>query len=307
MAYRDAQVIEIATAQGGLVRRDQLVALGATHKVVGRLRRSGVLRQVTADVFVLAGVAISPERREQVALWEAGDHAALSHASAAARWAFPRVGAGAVEVVIPHGVPRPRSTIGRVHVTRCLKPEDVVALHGVRVTSPSRTVIDLACRLGPRHLEECLQDLRRRHLIDLDEMHEKLAMNPRRRVSGVARVERIVAHLGARPAGDSWLEDRFVEVLAEGGRRLPETQVWIVVDGHRYRVDGLWMPERLVVELDGHEFHSAKAHRRADAERAARITGAGYGLVVFTYDDVVDRPGYVLEMADHHLAMRRAA
>jgi hypothetical protein len=45
-----------------------------------------------------------------------------------------------------------------------------------------------------------------------------------------------------------------------------------------------------VVELDGHEFHSSREHRRRDAERAARLTGAGWQLVVFTYDDVVRRP-----------------
>lgn len=307
MADIDGRVVELAASQEGMIRREHLIALGATSKVIARMRRVGVLRQVTTDTFALGGVPLTAGRRERVALWQAGSLGALSHASAAARWTFPRVGPGATEVVVPHGTTVPRSTVGRVHVSRRLPATDIVVLDGWRVTSPERTVIDMAARLGPRHLEECLLDLRRRHLVDVDAFHRRLGGDLRRRVPGMSRVDRIVARLTARPPGESWLEDRFIEVLADAGRPLPETQVWIVIDGHRYRVDNLWTAERLVVELDGHEFHSTRPDRRADAERRARLTGARYDVVVFTYDDVVDRPEYVLGVVDHHLAVRRAA
>lgn len=302
----DGQVIGLATSQDGLVRRDQLAALNVTSPVLGRLVRCGTLQPVTPAVFCLRAT-LSLSQRQQVALWQAGSLAALSHASAATCWTFPRVRPGAVEVVVPHGTNVPRSTIGVVHRSRQLRPCDVADLDGRRVTTPERTIVDLAGRLGPRHLTECLVELRRRELVDVDGFYQRLGRGQHRRVAGRNRVEQIVAVLTARPPGESWLEDRFIEVLVDGGRPLPETQAWIVVDGHRYRVDNLWAQQLLVVELDGHEFHSTRPDRRADAERRARLTGIGYDVVVFTYEDVVDRPDYVLDVVDQHLALRRAA
>ena len=305
MASVDGMVVELAGRQGGLVRRSQLGRLGITAKVVRRLERDGIVHLVTVDVLAVGSGSLDFDQRYRAALWQAGDRAALSHAAAAVRWAFPQIAPGAVEVVVPHGSTVPRATIGRVHVSRNLAPHDVVRHEGLAMTSPRRTVLDLAPRLGPEHLTRILLDLRRRSLLDLESLATELGVASHPGVAGVVRLERLVDRLVAAPPGDSWLEDEFLDILVRSGRRLPETQVALVVDGHQYRVDNLWLPERFVVELDGHEFHSTRPDRRRDAERAARITGAGYGVVVFTYEDVVDRPGYVGGVVDHHLAIRR--
>lgn len=294
MVSVDGTVVELASRQSGLVRRSQLYRLGITAKMVRRLGRDGIVHSITPEVLAVGSRRLDLDQRYRAALWQAGDRAALSHATAAVRWGFPQVTPGAVEVVVPHGTTVAQVTIGRVHSSRNLAIGDVVVHEGLATTSPRRTVLDLAYRLGPEHLTRILQDLRRRSLIDLEALAAELGIVAHPGVAGVVRLEQLVDRLVARPMGDSWLEDEFIDVLVRGGRRLPETQVPLTVDGHQYRVDNLWVPERLVAELDGHEFHSSRADRRRDAERAARITGCGYGLVVFTYDDVVDRPDYVL-------------
>lgn len=204
----------------------------------------------------------------------------------ALRWELPRLATGTVEVVIAHGETRPEHTIGRVHVSRRLGPDQVTTLDGVRLTTPARTVVDLAGRCSSVHLEDCLLHLRRR-------------------TPGRTCLLGVVADLLEREAGDSYLEDRFFAVLARAGVRLPLAQVTISVDGHDDRVDGFWEPERLIVELDGDEFHRTRVDRQEDAARAARLTGAGYGLIRFTYDDVKDRPAYVVKTVLHHLYVRR--
>jgi hypothetical protein len=76
--------------------------------------------------------------------------------------------------------------------------------------------------------------------VDVEELWSSLVGPERRRVPAVGRVAAVVGHLAARPAGESWLEDQFIDLLTAAGIPLPETQVWIVVDGHRYRVDTCW-------------------------------------------------------------------
>lgn len=303
----NGQVVELAVRQGGLVQRSQLREAGVTTKVLRRLEQEDTLRAVTPQVFALGGMVLDHEQRYRAALWQAGRHAVLSHGAAAARWEFLQVQPGAVEVLIPHGSTVPCTTIGRVHVSRRLPPEDISIHRGLPTTSPRRTVLDLARRLGSGHLSGVLQDLRRRSLLDLDDLAAELGLGAHRGIDGVVRLEQLVDALVARPAGDSWLEDEFISLLHLAGRRLPETQAEITVDGHRYRVDNLWRQERLVVELDGHQFHSERADRNRDAERSARITSAGYRVVIFTYDQVVDRHDYVLETVDLHLGQRAAA
>lgn len=307
MAGIERDLMRRAAARGGLLTRADLGAAGLTAKVVRRWCRDGLIRPVTRDVFAAGAVVVDSDRRELAALWQAGPDAALSHASAGRDWALPKIGVAVPEVVIPHGRPRPRATIGRVHVSRRLDPGSVVELRGRRVTAPGRTLVDLAPRLTRAHLTECLQDLRRRGLVDLSALHEEVIGPGHRRVAGAGTIAGLVAALACRPVGESWLEDEFVGLVAAAGISLPETQVVVVVDGCRYRVDTLWPHRRLIVELDGHEFHSSRADRSRDAERAARLTGAGFDVVVFTYDDVVSRPGYVLDTVAGRLGVARAA
>lgn len=61
----------------------------------------------------------------------------------------------------------------------------------------------------------------------------------------------------------------------------PQTQV--AIEG--YRVDIL-MPPDLIVEVDGHEFHSTKEQRQADCVRDQDLMLAGYRVVRFTGSQV---------------------
>jgi very-short-patch-repair endonuclease len=67
------------------------------------------------------------------------------------------------------------------------------------------------------------------------------------------------------------------------------------------RVDLLWAEARLVVELDGHGSHATRRRRQSDAERAARLGLAGWHVLSFTYEDVTERPNYVIGMIRSYL------
>jgi very-short-patch-repair endonuclease len=67
------------------------------------------------------------------------------------------------------------------------------------------------------------------------------------------------------------------------------------------RVDLFWDDAKLAVELVGHRTHTTRRQRQSDAERAARLGLEGWTVVEFTYEDVVERPEYVVEMIRAYL------
>jgi very-short-patch-repair endonuclease len=63
--------------------------------------------------------------------------------------------------------------------------------------------------------------------------------------------------------------------------------------GYIRRVDGLHRRGRLVIELDGAEFHDTAHQRRLDAEGDARLRALGLDVVRFRWADVTLRPAVV--------------
>ena len=67
-------------------------------------------------------------------------------------------------------------------------------------------------------------------------------------------------------------------------------------------MDLFWDDVRLVAELARHRTHATRRDRQTDAERAARLGLERWRLVEFTYEDVVERPQYVVQTLRSYLA-----
>ncbi len=97
---------------------------------------------------------------------------------------------------------------------------------------------------------------------------------------------------------ESELESMFMDLCRRHGIRMPESNP--VLCG--YRVDCLWRRERLVVELDGFEFHRGRMAFEKDAARDAELRLAGYTVLRITYDMVVNRSGQTARLVTSQLA-----
>ncbi len=105
-----------------------------------------------------------------------------------------------------------------------------------------------------------------------------------RRLRGPGSVQARIALNAADRRSGSVIETVVRLALRQAG--LPVVpQAWIPGVG---RVDFL-VGARLVVEVDGFEFHSARAEYRADRRRANALAAGGYVLLRFTYEDVLSR------------------
>ena len=86
-----------------------------------------------------------------------------------------------------------------------------------------------------------------------------------------------------RDRGPSFIEERFEEALGRMAD-LIEREAWFGdLEKHsRYRVDFILKDARLIIELDGHQYHSSPEQLESDAIRQRYLTRAGYSVIRFT-------------------------
>jgi len=223
--------------------------------------------------------------------------------SAAALWRLDGIAGPDEEVEVTVRRPRhPRAVPGIVHRTLDLRPADVEPGSLIPRTTAARTLLDLAGRIGPGQLEAALDDAERRGLVWRPHLRWRSEELRRRGRPGVPALARLLDRTEARPLGDSWLEQAAIRHIVTAGLPVPRVQVKTrKVGGGIARVDLFWDDATLVVELAGHGTHSTRRQRQADAERSARLGLGGWRVVEFTYEDVVERPGYVVGMIRAYL------
>jgi hypothetical protein len=81
----------------------------------------------------------------------------------------------------------------------------------------------------------------------------------------------------------SELEELFIEFLDEFGLPRPEVNQTVEVGGRSFEPDCLWRDARLVIELDGRQFHATRTAFEADRERDRLLMLAGWSTVRVTH------------------------
>ncbi|NHF68434.1 endonuclease domain-containing protein [Xanthomonas hortorum] len=83
--------------------------------------------------------------------------------------------------------------------------------------------------------------------------------------------------------GQSIIEEKFNNALNEMADLIEKEHWFGDPEKHsRYRVDFILKDARLIIELDGHDFHSTREQLEKDAVRQRYLTRAGYTIVRFT-------------------------
>lgn len=307
----DGAIAERSRTLLGLLTDAELKALGVSRHQRRSLLASGVLVRVHRGVNRHAAHPVSWTQAVMAATLAAGEAAVASHATAAALWRFDgmlhRAG-DIVEVSVPRERnPRPLDGVV-LHRCRRLDVADVDLCHTVPRTTAARTLIDIAPRLSRDRLEAVLDHAEQRGLVWRPHLRWRLDRLRQHGRSGVPQLRALLDATEGRPLGDSWLEQEAIRIIVRAGLPVPRCQVHLRRPGDGVaRVDLLWDTSRLVAELNGHGSHATRRCRQADAERAARLALAGWRVIAFTYEDVTERPAYVVATIAAHLAQRARA
>lgn len=284
----DLLIEQIAARQHGVVSRAQLSAAGvADHRIDYRIG-CGRLRVLHRGVFQL-GPLRSPLEREAAALLACGAGAALSHQSAAAlsRFLLERGEISGVHVTVRGRHPAPgRGVI--VHRVRHLPADEVTTISGLAVTTPARTLLDLAAHIPADRLEQCIAGADRDGLVSPAQVRELLRRYPAR--NGARRLRALVEATEGPAFTRSEAEARFLALVRRAELPLPQTNARI----RGFEVDALWRAEQVVVEVDGQAYHGSAGAFEQDRRRDAVLIAAGYRVVRITWRQLVRTPEAVL-------------
>jgi hypothetical protein len=260
---------------------------GMTRAQLRDLVASGVVRRVLRNVYLAADQPDTLETRAACVELVISSWAVICDRTAAWLWGIDTFAYRELEILPPidsftlRGHTRCRRDEVRGG-TRDLMPGDVVDVHGLRVTTPLRTALDLACNLPPRDALAALDGFMRLHGFTPDQLQRELVRYFRRR--GVVQARRLVqiASPLAESPGESWTRMEMVN----RGLPVPELQWWVFVDGRpTWRLDMAYPKHKIAIEYDGREFHEGRKRRKQDRARRKWLRAHGWTVIVVTKDD----------------------
>jgi very-short-patch-repair endonuclease len=250
--------------------------------------RAGRLHVVHRGVYAVGHRALGVTGRWWAAVLACGEGAALSDASAGAAWGLAPYAGATIHVTVPGGAGRARRDRVAVH-RRGLVPDELTCLDELSITTPQRTLLDLAAGgLPRRRLEAALHHAEHALRIDWAAMRRLLQRHAGR--PGVPLLEATLARYAPGSVDTrSELEDIVLELCEESG--LPRPQTNVVVAG-KVR-DFYWPQANLVVEADSYRWHHSPAALDDDRERDVELTLSGVRCLRFTYEQCTKRRAYV--------------
>lgn len=283
----DHTILALAARQHGVVSRLQLLQAGVPpDRVDGRLKARR-LERLHRGVYRV-GPVIAEYAHEMAAVLACDGTAVVSHRSAAPPWKLlpPRGAGSAVDVIVPHSDHGRRRNIV-AHRVRGLRPDEVTKFEGIPITTPARTLLDIAGVVGSRELERALAEALATRLATRADLLRLLSRHPRRPGTRVLR-----ALLGpAHPAlTRSEAEERFLALIRKARLPAPEANVTI----GDYEVDFLWRTQRFVVEIDGFAFHSSAEMFESDRRRDAVLAASGLRVIRVTWRQLLTEPEAML-------------
>jgi very-short-patch-repair endonuclease len=207
------------------------------------------------------------------AVLAAGRGAVLSHRSAAALWAIR--GSSTLEVITPRLCRRPG--IRARHIV--LPADEVTVEHGIPVTTPARTLFDLAAVVTAQQLTHVLNEAEIRRLASPIPLDALIARHPRRK--GTQALRRALET--QRQTGETVIRSDFETAFLEFAERhgLPRPKMNHPLGP--YEPDALWPEHRVVVELDSYGIHTTRQAFEQDRARDRALTLAGYRVVGITW------------------------
>jgi very-short-patch-repair endonuclease len=204
------------------------------------------------------------------AVLASGDSAVLSHTSAGELWGMvrrrrppsPAAVDAQVHVTVTSETGRRRPGIV-IHRSRTLRPQHVTQRHGIPVTKPARTLVDLRRTLSPKRFAAALRE---------------------------AEFLRLPIDENLGPDGTrSDMEKAFLGICRR--RRLVLPKVNVRISG--FDVDFLWPERRLAVEVDGWDTHKTRSAFEDDRARDLKLKLLGYDVVRFTWRQLTGDPAGV--------------
>jgi very-short-patch-repair endonuclease len=274
---RHSRVWGLARLQHGVVSHAQLVELGLSPEAIRHRVAKGRLHRIHRGVYAVGRPELTQQGIWMAAVLRVGPDAYLSHQPACAHWGLSRPPRGPIDVSLNAAVFRQLPGI-RVHRRPSLPDEDLTVHDGIPITTPTRTLIDLATILTPNRLEAAVNEADVLDLVDPETLRN--ALDDRKGQRGVGPLRAILDRHTFRLT-ETELERRFLRIVRRARLPIPDTQVRLAG-----RVDFYWPDLGLVVETDGLRYHRTPSRQARDNRRMQEHAAAERTAVRFSHYEI---------------------
>lgn len=246
---------------------------------------------VRRGVYALGHAELRREGFVLAAVLSLGDDALLSHRSAARLWGMRPWSGAFIELTVRADRGQKAKEDLRIHRSTDLADWEVTEEDGIPVTTPARTLLDLAAVVPPHHLRRAVEHAVRLEIYDHRAVMQTLAAHPGRRGSAplVALLDDLQDH-GTAAVTRSDLEALFLQLCLD--HSVPRPQVNHHDNGRE--LDFRWPVQRVVVETNGFAFHRTRATFEDDHDKRLALEAAGWRVISLTWRQVTRRPAEVI-------------
>jgi hypothetical protein len=255
----------------GVVSGRQLGLLGLSRDEISAQVAHGDLKRLHRGVFVDGRSPLGDNAYLKAALLAVGPAAWLAGKTAAAVWGLRPLSLAPIEIgVTATSTPRHRG----LDVTRAALPphrSEIRNRRGMRVSSVSRLLVELAPRATSDELDQLIETAVRNGLLDLAELERTLIRHARR--PGVGKLKAALVAYRPAPKRKSDFERAFDRWLVKHPE-IPDPQRNVKLAG-RWEVDCYWPDNDLVLELDGRPYHIAAQDFERDRLKDAWLQREG--------------------------------
>jgi very-short-patch-repair endonuclease len=296
----DDRIARLAAEQYGVVSRPQLREIGLSNGAITARVARGVLHPRHHGVYSVGHAVLGSHGRWMAAVLACGPSAVLSHAAAAALWELRSSAATTVDVTVPGAGGRQKRKGIRVHRARSLESTNK---DGSPVTTPRRTILDLAATLDRRGIERLLDRA------ELQRLGDTLSLDALARAhAGHRGAHKLLRTLHHHNPGTtltkSELEERFYALRERAGLAKPAK-----VNDHveALEADFIFKNQRVLVETDSWQHHKSRESFEQDRRRDAIHAAAHWRTLRFTYRQIEDDPATVAAAVEAALRYRGAS
>ena len=305
MDSRFASIAALAAANHGVVSASDLLTYGVHRWLRDAWVERGLLWRSGSRSFVVAGAPSGWHRDLAVAGvdlagrgWLAGRTAARLHGLDGFSLRTE------IDVLVPRSQ---RSAVVAATVCSTGLPigrGDTVVVDGFRCLTAERLILDSPLfGFSVAETENAIDSAIRLRRVSEQRLRTAVIARHRSGINGGRRLLEAMVDTG----GESRLERWVLALVRRAGLPRPTLRK-VHRDGTRIvaRVD-LQFGDDLVVEIAGHGTHSSRRQRQVDEQRRTELTLRGLRVITFTYDDVRDRPAWVVAQLRSALSPRRRA
>jgi very-short-patch-repair endonuclease len=291
MDARFGTIAAIAASQHSVISLKQLDSANVTQSLRHHWVHDGLLDRLGPRSFAVAGSDPTWMRSLVAGFLDVEGRGVVAGRSAARLHGLDGFIGDHVELLVPRKHRDVRSQGIVRSTTREVGREDLQNIDCLRVVRAERLILDSPLfGFSREETENAIDSALRKRLVSEQSLRSKAIDRHSPAING----GRILLDALVDSGGESRLERWFLRLVRDAGLARPVLQKTFRADTRIVaRVDAFFTGG-LVVELAGHGTHATRRQRQGDAQRHTELTLRGLRVLTFTYEDVRDRPTWVI-------------